>query len=69
MRRPTTNKAMPNKTDKARGWLSRFKIAVAVGRTVMTGKSGKTLDRLASTVPIAEQALIIADLVKDLKKK
>lgn len=61
--------ATANKTDKARGWLSRFKIAAAVGRAVMTGKTGKTLDRLASTVPIAEQALIIADLVKDLRKK
>lgn len=48
------------------GWLEKSKIAVAVGKTVITGKPAKTFDRIDRGVVIGGKALEIAELVKQL---
>lgn len=51
------------------GWLQKGKIAIAVGKTVITGKPAKTFDHINRGVEIGEKALEIADLVKLLLRK
>jgi hypothetical protein len=51
------------------GWLSKGKIAVAVGKTVITGKPAKTFDRIQHGFEIGDKALEIAALVKLMLRK
>jgi len=57
---------MADKQKKISGWLVKGKIAVAVGRTVLTGKASKTFDKVDQGIEIGEKALEIAGLVKKL---
>lgn len=49
-------------------WLSRARLAVAVGKVVAGGKAGGVFDRVEQGVEIADKAKEIADLVKSKKK-
>lgn len=55
------------KINKARFWISNLRIAVAVGKTVLTGKPARSLGRVELGVEIAEQAIAIAEMVKKMK--
>lgn len=59
---------MKGKPGKLTGWLTRLRIATAVGRTVFTGKHGKTFDRIDRGVEIADKTVEIAKLVKLITK-
>lgn len=51
------------------GWLQKGKIAIAVGKTVITGKPARTFDHVERGLEIGEKALEIADLVKRIFQK
>jgi len=51
------------------GWLKKGKIAIAVGKTVLTGKPARSFDHVERGIEIGEKALEIADLVKRIFQK
>lgn len=52
-------------------WLKKAKVAVAVGKTISSGKQAKTFDKIERGEEIASKAMEIADLLGGLfgKKK
>lgn len=57
-----------DKNKKLSGWLTRARVAVAVGRTVLTGTPSRHFDRVDRGIEIAERSAEIASLVRDILK-
>lgn len=52
--------------NKFKSWLATAKIAVAVGRTVLTGKPAKAFDKIDRGFEIADDSILLAEKVRDL---
>lgn len=58
---------MADKWSKFKSIFSTGKIAVAVGKTIVTGKAGKTFDKVEKGAEIADKVFDIIELLKHKK--